>query len=527
MRACIVWTFIVFLSIAVVESSGQILKKVRWSTSADAVKKLKTVQDATGRWWWIRTFGGDYEPKDSLYSRVLRQVGEPTPTFPDVLDGEWMVGKALPYGFRYGFNERARKFDFRYDPPYMARDKRRRVPYWSYTDVASSGDLVIAVGPRVDRFSVSQNRWLEPLDYWESDTAAQPTLRYFTDVEVTPRGVYVAAHAEYIHPSDYKLDQFWFELYRVESDRLEPVLRRRSWASDEFSAFSFTRDGSKLVLWLDKDLITSPDPSTPEIVDMETGQSVVVQIPWSEIVEDITWFPIPHAAIADCDERYVYFINDRVGRTKSNPAMPDPSNYVIIRYDLQLQRIDAIAEPRQTPPRWVALLGEKLFVSTVTYSQLEPDKLEAIHSWRPWPSGGYTPRQEIPMNDSLRFELSYLVGLTCGSPAMVSNQNGRVYVMDVARLLDTTSTVNSSVDSGELVVLPNPVVGSHVLLRGVDHIVQVWLWDTRGRRLPVQWNADPVEGGTVALEGVANGLYRIEVITERGTRWFEPLVVLR
>lgn len=525
MRAYLVWTVIALLSIAATDTNGQILKKFIWQANSDALKKLTATQDATGRWWWIRTFGGNYEPKDSLYSRVIRQVGDPTPTFPDVLDGEWMVGKNLPYGFRYGFNERAREFDPRYSPPYNARDKRTRFPFWHYTDIASDGDVVIAVGPRVDRFSVSQNRWLEPLEYWESDTSQQPTLRYFTRVAVTPRGVYVAAHAEYIHPIDYRLDTFWFELYRVGSDRLEPVLRRRSLIGPDI--FAFTRDGTKLVLWLSKDLRVDPTPSNPEILDMETGQWISVQIPWSEILEDITWYPIPGAVIADCDDRYIYFINDRVMLlTQGGGGRPYPLNYVIIRYDLEHLRIDAISEPRRTQPRWVALLGEKLFVSSLISKP--PNLLEAIYSWRPWPSGGFSPREPVRLSDSLAIELSYLVGLTCGSPALVSNHNGRVYVMDVEKLLDTTATLVQEPEGvGGVVVQPNPVVEGWVKVSGVSGIAGVVLWDMRGCRLPVAWRLEPADGVVVELGGVAGGVYRLELQTDGGGRVFVPLVVLR
>jgi len=287
MRTYLAWAVIALLSVPAVESDGQILKKIYWGVVGPELDKLIATQDATGRWWWIDAASYKELEQDSLFYFPCRQLGEPTPEVPASFVKNPMVGKAQPYGFRYGFNERARKFDPRYSPPYNARDKRTRFPYWQYTDIASDGDMVIAVGPRVDRFSVSQNRWLEPLEYWESDTSQQPTLRYFTRVVVTPRGVYVAAHAEYIHPIDYRLDTYWFELYRVGSDRLEPVLRRRSWVIG-WDVFAFTRDGTKLVLWLSKDLSVDPTPSNPEILDMETGQWISVQIPWSEILEDIT-----------------------------------------------------------------------------------------------------------------------------------------------------------------------------------------------------------------------------------------------
>jgi len=338
--------------------------------------------------------------------------------------------------------------------------------------------------------------------------------------------VYVAAHAEYIHPIDYGLDTYWFELYKVESDRLEPVLRRRAWVIGE-DVFSFTRDGRKLVLWLSKDLSADPTLSNPEILDMETGQWISVQIPWSEILEDITWYPIPSAVIADCDDRYIYFINDRVMPiTQGGGGRPDPLNYVIIRYDLAHLRIDAISEPRRTEPRWVALLGEKMFVSS---DMTRPPKLlEAIHSWRPWPSGGFSPRESVRLSDSLAIELSYLVGLTCGSPALVSNHNGRVYVMDVEKLLDTTTTLVQGPEGvGGIVVQPNPVMDGRVKVSGVSGIAEVVLWDMRGRRLPVEWRLEPAGGAVVELGGVSGGMYRLELRTEGGGRVFVPLVVLR
>lgn len=526
MRTYLAWMIIALLSIAAADTSGQIVKKVYWGAYSGAVEKLRVTQDATGLWWWIDVANYKELERDSLIYFPCRQVGDPTPTIPEEpFVKNPMVGKSQPYGFRYGFNERARKFDPRYSPPYNARDKRQRFPYWSYNDIASDGDMVIAVGPRVDRFSVSQNRWLEPLEYWESDTSQQPTLRYFTRVAVTPRGVYVAAHAEYIHPIDYRLDTFWFELYRVGSDRLEPVLRRRSLIGPDI--FAFTRDGTKLVLWLSKDLRVDPTPSNPEILDMETGQWISVQIPWSEILEDITWYPIPGAVIADCDDRYIYFINDRVMLlTQGGGGRPYPLNYVIIRYDLEHLRIDAISEPRRTQPRWVALLGEKLFVSSLISKP--PNLLEAIYSWRPWPSGGFSPREPVRLSDSLAIELSYLVGLTCGSPALVSNHNGRVYVMDVEKLLDTTATLVQEPEGvGGVVVQPNPVVEGWVKVSGVSGIAGVVLWDMRGCRLPVAWRLEPADGVVVELGGVAGGVYRLELQTDGGGRVFVPLVVLR
>jgi len=228
--------------------------------------------------------------------------------------------------------------------------------------------------------------------------------------------------------------------------------------------------------------------------------------------------------IADCDDRYIYFINDRIIRVTPREE-EEPLNFVIIRYDLEHLRIDAISEPRRTEPRWVALLGEKLFVSSSLYRP--PHLLEAIYSWRPWPSGGFSPREPVRLSDSLAIELSYLVGLTCGSPALVSNQNSLVYVMDVARLLDTTSAVRDPVRNETLLIEPNPVVGSRVTLRGVERIANIWLWDTQGRRLSVQWIANPDDGATIELVGIASGIYRIEVVSERGERLFEPLVMLR
>ncbi len=471
------------------------------------------VRDANGRWWWL----GSPIPSVGV---PVRQEGEPTPTLSDTIRSELMLVDT--YGYSFKFNERSKKFDHRYVAPDSARDKHPRQTTIYYYSLAADDKYVYAAGRRLERFSVRDNRWLEPLEYWESDSMQWPTIRYFTKVVVTPRGVFVSAHSEYVHPTEWWQDKRWFELYRVESNQLTLVMKRRTGSADG-DVWEMTPDGSKLILWLMADPLLDRVASNPEIIDMNTGESTPIMVPWEEFVEDISWYPIPFAIITGCDDRYVYFVNDRMGRTKRDPSIPNPKNCAIIRYDLEQRRIDAISEVRIGKPSLISVVDSQVFLVT---RDIPYDVLEVIRQWRPWPSAGLTPREQLQVNDTVAGILRYTFGITCGSPVFVTNYVGDGYMVNVKRLLDTTSSVRQ-VPAGEVTVQPNPASEGYTTIHGVEGISAVIVWNAGGQRVPTTWSSSREGSVTVWLQSVSSGVYWIELRTENGQFRILPVVVIK